>query len=183
MYLLLVLALGFLASQGMARHGRRYNANFRAIRVAVSLNLSTLASATHLKATMITTDNEMFIISTDLLWSVKGLTAGEGPLQVGIAHGDYSVTEIKEWFESSGSATTGNMIAQEQSKRRCRGSGVFNGLNTEETLNDGKPIRTKARFSIPDAGTVDMWVRNDSGATLTTGASVQCVGEIFVQLK
>lgn len=162
---------------------KRGNKNFRAIRVSALVSLGTLADNTHVKATLLdNTDQEMYVVSADLMWTVRDHTGAEGPLIVGLSHGDYTVGEIKEWYESSGSATTADMIALEQSRRRCRDAGMFSGALSDENLNDGKPIRTTCKFSIAEGAKLDFWVRNDSGAALTTGAEVICSGKVYVKI-
>ncbi len=38
-----------------------------------------------------------FLIGTKLTWSNDGFTSGEGPIEVGLAHPDYSPAEIEEF--------------------------------------------------------------------------------------
>ena len=39
---------------------------------------------------------DIFVISVDCMWNLRGHTASETPLEFGFAHGDLSVTEIAE---------------------------------------------------------------------------------------
>ncbi len=121
---------------------------------------------------------DLYIISIDCMWTINGLTAGEGPIEVGFAHDDYTVSEVKEFLEAS-LVDPDNKISQEQSRRKVRRSGTFNGLSTNESLNDGKPIRTKMKFIIGDGHAINHWAKNRSGGALTSGAVVRMSGTIY----
>ncbi len=123
-------------------------------------------------------DDKMWLLSADLVWALQGLTADEGPISVGLAHGDYSATEIEEFIEASASWDAGDKVAQEQRKRKIRVVGIFSGNETEEVLNNGMPIKTKLGFAIEEGETLATWAYNQSGATLTTGAALRLNGGI-----
>ncbi len=57
-----------------------------------------------------TLDEEAFLISCDLSWTHRNLTAGEGPLVVGVCHGDYAASEIEAYLENAGSWDRGDLI-------------------------------------------------------------------------
>ncbi len=117
-------------------------------------------------------DNEYRAISIRATWAMNGFTAGEGPLSVGYAHGDYTATEVKEFIEAGGAMTQNDKIAAEQANRLIRLVGVFSGVGGSESLNDGKPIRTRLNWRIADGGTINQFVYNHGGAALTTGAAI-----------
>ncbi len=145
-----------------------------------STQLGTLAANTLTSGSgVLAADNEYRLISHKATWSLSDFTAGEGPITVGIAHGDYTSAEIEEWFESQSSMTRADQIQQEQSSRKCRQVGTFPGILGNETLNDGKPIRTKCNWAIPEGTIVLVWVYNSGNASLTTSAEVQANGQIF----
>ncbi len=152
--------------------------NFVAIPVNQSITLDTLLNSTVIKASLSGVPTEdLFVISSDLSITVRSLTAGEGPLEVGLAHSDLSVTEILENLDVS-FLNPDNIIAKEQARRPVRRIGVLNGLTSEESLNHGNQTRTPIKFSIGEVG-LDCWVVNRSGATLTTGAIVQFFGTLY----
>lgn len=127
-------------------------------------------------------DRPYWIISADLIWSLRNHTAGEGPIHVGLAHPDYSDAEIEEWFENSGSLQKGDLVSQEKARRRIRQVGSFSGKDTEEHLNDGKPIRTKCMWGIiAGQTTAKLWAYNQSAAALTTGSSVLATGKVYAR--
>ena len=162
------------------------DANFVSIPFQTQLSLGTLGSGTVLTtsggtgllAAVLTED--LFIISMDTLITLRGLTAGEVPLYVGMAHGAYSVTQIAEALDA---AQTGpdDVIAMEQGRRKVRRIGVFaESVLTDQVLTNLKPDRrTRVRFSVGSAQAINGWVRNQSGAALTTNAIVEFGGTIY----
>ncbi len=167
----------------MAKHGkkRRYNPNFRVIRFAITSALTALGSANMVIVPLVgSADGQYRTIAMDTYWGIRGLTPGEGPIQFGFNHSDYTATEVKEWFDSASAISVGNKIENERSRRICRQSGQFSGITAEEVVNDGKVLRTKFRMKAPLGTTPELWVRNGSGATLTTGAVVTATGKMYV---
>ncbi len=166
-------------------HGKRrkrYNANFVVIRFSSTITLSTLASNTVISASMFSgelNDRAVHLISADAYWAVRGATAGEGPIIVGYAHSDYSVAEIQECLTSN-ALDTGDMIAQERTKRLVREAGQFSNVGTDQVLNDGRPKRTKIGITTPTGFDYSVWAWNKSGATLTTGQVVEVSGKAYL---
>ncbi len=124
---------------------------------------------------------QSYCISADCLWAIRDLTAGEGPLQVGLAHSDYTASEIKEALEAGASFDPGDKVEQEQARRLVRRSGQFAGQVPQEIINDGRPKRTKLGFMVSQGFNLNLWVKNKSGATLTTGAVVEISGTLYVR--
>ncbi len=151
------------------------------INVSESLPLSTLASNTVLASNSDAFGREAFVVSTDLYWSIRGLTATEGPIVVGVAHNDYSVAEIQEALSVTGMEDPGDQIAKEQGRRLVRRSGQFSGVAANEALNDGKLIRTRLRFMVQELFGLSFFAWNISGATLTTGATIEIHGKVFLR--
>ncbi len=100
---------------------------------------------------------------------------------MGYAFGDYTVTEIKEALESTSSISIGNKVENERSRRWVRKIGTFAGLDTDEVLNDGKPIKTRLNWAIPIGTSVNMFCYNDSASQRSTGAFVKFNGTLFVK--
>ncbi len=175
------ILLMIIASLLAAKRGRKGRRLF-VPKVTHEEALGTLA-ASDVQANNIadTLDEEAFLISADLVWSIRDLTATEGPIVVGICHSDYAASEIEEYLENAGSWDRGDLINQEISGRgrRIRTVGSFSGNSTEETLNDGKPIRTKCGWKLITGQTLKFWAYNKSGAALTTGAEVVVEGQAF----
>lgn len=174
--LILLLAIPVMAAK---RRKRRRNSNFVALPVDVSLALGTLGSGTVIASAMTNLGQTRFrVISVDILWSMRGLTAGEGPLEVGIANNNLSVTEIGEMLDASPTSQT-DIIAMERLRRPVRNSGVFAGLAANEALNDGRKMRTKLSTVLNEGVELAFYVRNKSGSALTTGGVIQCTGKVY----
>ncbi len=165
----------------MARKKRRRG--FFAVPVTTSVALSTLVNGIVIQTGLTSAfGREAFLISADLLWTLQNATATEGPIQVGLSHNNYSVTEVKEMLDSS-SLDTSDKITQEQQRRAVRRAGIFSVLGADEVLNDGMPLRTRIKFGVNDGDVLNMWVMNLSGGTLTTGATVRAIGTLYGRWK
>ncbi len=105
-------------------------------------------------------------------WAVSQLTATQGPLLFGIAHGDYTDAEIEEVIEVSDSWNEGNLIALEKLKRKVRIIGKF--VSTETTgpedvgYNGGRPVKTKLNWILTEGDGITFWVYNISQSALST---------------
>lgn len=163
----------------MARKGK---SGVRPVQIDEQLALATLANETVLGALITGSPSDTtFLVSADLTWGLRGLTAGQGPIECGLAHGDYSDAEVQQCLEAAGSWDLSDKVTQEQARRIVRRVGSFNGLNTEEVLNDGKPIRTRLRFNLEPAEQLKFWAFNQSGAALSTGGVLEVQGTIWVK--
>ncbi len=179
----MMCAVILLASKHTSRK-RRYNPNFVGIRVNNSVALSTLADGAVLKLTLMQVTQEFYAITGHLSYSIRDLAAGEGPLLIGLAHGDYTVTEIKEAIEAD-QTSQGTKIEQEQTRRKVRDVGFVGGAaSAEDALFDhGRIQKTKMGFHLEDGQNAVAWVQNLTGATLTTGAFLEVTGKIYGNWK
>ncbi len=160
------------------RKSRRSRKGFVAIPFSTSITLSTLGTGVVIANTTVTFGEDLYVISVDAAWSCVEHTLGEGPLQVGLAHGDLSVTEIKEAIEAEVSDPD-DIIAAEHARRPVRTVGYLRQAVEPSTIDDGKMIRTKCKFSVGDSKALNVWAANRSGAILTTGAVVHVDGVIY----
>jgi len=178
----LILTLVLLVLMARRRGRRRWTAKDANLPAFGGIDLLTVANATVVKQDLTTiADNEYRCLSMRMVWTRRGGTAGEGPLVFGVAHGDYSVTEIKECLEAEAAWTAGNKVANEQANRLIRRIGVFSGLGTDEDFNDGKPVTTRLNWLITEGQTIDAWAYNQSGAQLATGAFVMHNGTVRIR--
>ncbi len=165
----------------MARKGRKSYKNFQLLRTAAFHNLGALASddvsASQLGPTL---NEDYFCTSIDLNWSMVGL-AGEGPIEFGVAHADYSATEIEECLEVSVSAPN-NLIEKERANRLVRVIGIFDQTTVPERINDGRPIKTKLNWRCEgDAdgiGPLVVWTRSRFSGTLTGATILKWAGQL-----
>ncbi len=174
MILMLVLA----AKRRGTRRGRFTG---RMVRVSPAVTLSTLASQTVITSALVgTSDAQYRLLSAKMSWSQLGLTAAEGPITVGYAFGDYTVTEIKECLEIGASISPGDKIAQEKGNRWVRIVGTFEA-DAQSVLNDGRPIKTKLNWKVQIGSTVNIFAYNESGSALQTGTVINAQGSLYVQ--
>ncbi len=164
----------------MVKH-KRYPKGFAAIPVTALMSLGTLADGIVLDADIFSNDflESFWANSFHGTWSIRNHTITEGPITVGMAHSDYTVTEILEKLVADEANNRGDMVAREQSRRKVRRVGAFGGANTDEVLNDGKLIKLALKFKIPNTMNLAMWARNQSGASLTTGTQVLINGTLY----
>ncbi len=149
--------------------------------VEATLSLGALANdATVSSALTALGVTEAYVISADLTYALKGLTGEEGPLRVGLANDDLSVTEINEKLDARPTSQA-DIVAMERSRRPVRDAGTFGGQTPESVLNEGLPIRTTCKFHLAEGKELAVWIRNKSGATLTTGAVLQVSGTMYMR--
>ncbi len=151
----------------------------RGVRVTPSMSLATLATITALKANLVAAaDGPYRLISAIMSWTLHSLTAGDGPIVVGIAHSDYTVAEIKEAIEAATAISIGLKVQQEQTNRLVRVVGVL--AEGDTSLNNGMPIKTRLNWKFPVGVNPVIFAYND-GITLTTGAVLNANGKIWVK--
>lgn len=164
----------------MPRKGSR-KFNLRKVRASPTITVGGLASATAVEEDFFGTNDEGYkVVSVEAAWSMENHTSNEGPVLVGFAHGDYTVTEIKECLESA-SINQGNLIQRERANRLVRVVGMFAGNSQDEVLNDGQPIKTKLNWYIPEGKTFLVWAYNDSSGTFTTGTLIHVNGHGWIR--
>ncbi len=183
MYEIIILLI--VLTIGMAKHGRRgkrWTANMKKVQLDSSIALLTTAANALVAGDMIASGTESFrLLSIKGIWSLRGLTSGEGPLIFGVAHSDYSAAEIEECLETSAGLTRGDKISAEQSNRLVRRIGMFDGNAVDDEINDGKPLHTRLNWHITEGLTLRMWCWNKSGGTLTTGALILFQGSLVIK--
>lgn len=124
-----------------------------------------------------TFDSNFYAVSAYIAVANKDHTAGEGPLEVGLSHSDYTTAEIQEKLNATGN-TRGDQIAQERRRRKVRSVGYLPGAEVSNEMNDGKPVRVGLKFVILQDDNLNVWVRNH-GPTLTTGGDLQVTGVLY----
>ena len=157
--------------------------NFFVSKVNKDIALSTLANGVVVSDTLLDLVQDAWIISADLSWSIRDLTAGEGPIEVGITSSVLSATEIAECLDASPNSQD-DRVPLERTLRPVRDVGSFPGLASEEVLNNGNRFRTKIKMVITSARDLRIYARNSSGiANLATGAVVRAHGKVYGNWK
>ncbi len=147
--------------------------------------LGTLAAKTLISQVVDDTVTESTLCtSIECSYSMGNVTprAQQGPVLFGVAHSDYTDSEIEAVIESSSSWTKADLVAQEVAKRLIRKIGQFEMLDGSTplsiaVLNDGKPIKTKLNWRLETGQTLRFWAYNlGSAAFATTDPSVDVQG-------
>ncbi len=167
----------------MAKHTPKRNYSLRKVTGIPKVTLGALVKLTAaIGALSGTSDAQYRLISADHTWALRDFTAGEGPIVVGYAFGDYTIAQIKAYLENSASISPGNKASQEIAGRWIRKVGTFAGAEVSETLNDGRPIKTRLNWAVPIGSTVNAFAYNsDDLQDLTTGGVVDLDGNLWVK--
>ncbi len=160
--------------------GRKYDPNFTSCRVSGNLDLSTLATVTLLGADLVPAADEAYrAISLDVAVAADAIVGGDGPVAVGIAHGDYTNAEIEEWIEATTSISRGDQLVLEKARRKCRLIGELTAVNG--AIGDGRRLRVKMGWAIPTGDTLKVWAYNYGSGPMTTGTRVSVSGKMYLR--
>ncbi len=128
--------------------------------------------------------DKMRFVSVNASYSWTGKASIDDAAAFGLAHSDYTATEIEECLEASTAIDLGDKIAQERSNRLVREIGTISGGEPDssgEMYNDGKIVKTKLNWLMSSGDTLNLWIRNASGVVYTTGGSITIAGKIWVR--
>ncbi len=182
-YFILMALLGPLMAR--RRKARRRPSRFVVIPVFTTLALSTLASNIVIKGNLLNNVEDVWITSADLMLSIRNLPTGEGPIGMGCANDDLSVTEIAEAISA---APTGpdDIIQNERARRPVRNWAQFSGHSTatsDEVIADGLVKRYKVRMRLGENTALAVWAQNRSGASLSGNATIVIQGKLYGNWK
>ncbi len=166
------------SSACMAKHPKARRKMGRYIRGNIDdvLPLATLAPKDVIAIAFDGVVNERTLVSSIVAtWSLAGYTpvTDAGPIQFGVAHGDYTSAEIEESLEDVGTWDEGNLIARERGKRKIRQIGVLQAPDSAAgsfVFNDGRPKKTKLNWILNQGQALNMWAYN-TGSIAVSGAS------------
>ncbi len=175
-------------AERMAKHtgkGRKYRRYLRGV-VNDKIDLGTLGSKVLIGVDLAgTVDEETFVSSLVAVWGISEFTnaIGDGPIVVGVAHGDYSDAEIEAFIENAASWKSGDLTAQEIAKRKIGIVGEFRTSPSDssgvQVLNEGKPIHTKCNWILKTGETLHIWAYNQGESPLaTTDPDVDVTGHV-----
>ncbi len=141
--------------------------------------LSTLADETAIFISVLgNLSEDIYLTGAKTQVTVRDLSAGEIPLQLAWAHGDYTLAEVKEALDAS-PAGPQDKIAIERAKRAVRNFGVIQVASNLDQFNLGSPKYRRLQFTVEDGEPINFVVMNRSGGALTTGATVEIQGDLF----
>ncbi len=180
--MILVYILLILIAIGATKHPkrRRRRSRVRPLRVSEQLALGAQTSESVVKGNFDDSVSEKtFLLSLEANWSYSEHTPDQGSITVGIAHSDYTAAEILEWYDATSAWDTGNLVAQEQNRRKIRQVGVFSGALAQGDLNDGKSIKTPLKFIVETGATLQIWAISHDTSTLTSGTVINVDGKVW----
>ncbi len=149
----------------------------------MTINLSTQGDGVFIGTDVGDTVSEkMWISSIEMTWAVDAATAGEGPIIVYVAHSDYTDAEIDAYIELIANWDTGDLVAREQMRRFVRQIGVFPLIESNEVLNDGRPVRTKCGWMLETGQTLQFGAYTQGGA-LTGSTKLHGLGKANAWLR
>ncbi len=130
------------------------------------------------------TVNERTLVSSIVAtYSINSLTqlADTGPFLVGVAHSDYTTTEITEFLQNSGSWNEGDLVNQEIGKRKIRVIGTIatdGDAADSYNLEEGAKIKSKLNWILLQGQTLDLWIMNQGSVAVdaTTAPNVHAQG-------
>ncbi len=143
---------------------------FVVIKQVNEVALLTLANQAIVKVDGLVLAQDFHHVSSDIVATLRGMTANEGPVDYGIAQAELTVAQIAEALDASPTSEN-DVTAIERTRRRVRMMGTFErSPDEDQTTNNGRFKRQKLFLRIPAGQEMPaMWVRNRSGAALTTG--------------
>jgi len=168
----------------MVKHRKR-KFNMRKVKLASSSSIGALAAADVVSnpITNALTDKLRFI-SVDATYTLSDAVTADDGHSFGLAHSDYTAAEVEECLEAGGSLDLGNKVAQEQANRLVREIGTFGSVPVTTgglMFNDGKPVKTRLNWLMSEGDTLNLWIRNGSGAVYTTGSAILINGNLWVK--
>ncbi len=169
------------------RRSRKRRFSLRRVRIASSPAIGALASEDVgvVAISAAAADKLRFIsFNATYTWVDVG-AAGDGALEFGLAHSDYTAAEIEACLESAGSIDLGDKVAQEIANRWVRRIGTISdtigGAGEEKEFNDGRQVKTKLNWLMSAGDTLSIWFRNGSGTVYTSGSSMSVLGDLWVK--
>ncbi len=178
-----IAAIVVMLGAAHKRRKGRSNASFEVLPYNTQQALSTLALDTALITNVTgTLVDPLYVISMDYKVAIRALTPTEGPIEIGVCHGDYTVAEVIEAL-NAGQSITGrgvNKIEQERRRRQVRSLGFFSGETADDALDDGQTKRVKLGWTIGTGKTLNVFeINRGAAAGLTTGAIVEWSGKVY----
>ncbi len=145
--------------------------------------LGTLAATTAVLEATQAVAERTFISSISASYSLSGFTAADnaGPIEIGVAHSDYSLVEVEEWIERLTSWSEADLVSREVSDRKIRRIGMFDipaSVGESIALFDGIMVNTKLGWILNAGQGLNFYAYNVGSAALATSdPNVHCNGQ------
>ncbi len=164
-----------LAKRGKGKFRRYLRGN-----IHTTLDLGALAATTGVLVATHTVVESAWISSIKCSYSMADFTiqADAGPILVGVAHSDYSLAEVEEWIENTGSWSEADTVqSREVGRRYIRRIGEFTqqSLLGVNTLEDGRLIRTKCGWRVATGQGLNFFCYNVGSAPVAVTTPVVTV--------
>ncbi len=158
----------------------KYTSKYVSIPVNAQLSIGALANQVVILGGILGALAEnFFAINAKLSWSWRAHTAGEGPVQVGLSHGDLTAAEVEAYLELSWTDPNDKIAAEVATRGKyIVPVGVFDGLTTEEKLFDGRVKKSRIKW-VTKAEDLSMYAHCQDVNGLTTGTTLEVTGKIF----
>ncbi len=158
---------------------RKRNPNFVAAPVQGTGTIGALAQNAAVLGALWTPTHDVKVITLEAIWSYFSKTAGEGPVEFGVADGDLSLAEIEEYLELTYTEPF-DRIARERAGRHVRRIGAFTDTEQADGVaNDGQPIRTKLNWKIGAGNGLIPWWYNRGSGVMAAGMLTRIEGTCF----
>lgn len=165
--------------------GRRFRMRGRYIKGNISVEMTggTLAAQTVLSQDFDEVVNERTLVSSIVhTTSLTNWTRDQarGPISYGVAHSDYTTSEIQSYIQLQDSWDEGNLVQREVANRRIRKLGFLDEGDSKDDVsfsNDNKPMKTKLNWILNQGQTLKFWIYNHgAGAFTTTDPKIKMEG-------
>ncbi len=179
--IIILIATAMMARKGRAPRRRSMGRYVRG-NIDSDLGLATLAAKTGVLTPSDTVIDRTLISSVVATYSLSNwsVIADVGPIEMVVAHSDYTLAEIEAWLELPTSWKETDMLDREILSRKIRRIGVFDTPVTTGgayTLNDGKALKTKLNWIVTNGQGLN-WMAYNRGtaAVATTNPNVNISG-------
>ena len=188
---LLIIALSVFTLINAAtkpKRRRAFPSHLRIVRITSSSAIGALASLDVVANAIISTSaNRYRAISFNCSYSWASKAEIDDAASFGFAHSDYTDAEIEECLEAATAISQGDKVAQERANRLVRQIGTMAGVSSIAAggaqFNNGMKVKTRLNWLMGIGSTVQLWVRNSSGAVYTTGSTITINGELLLSDK
>ncbi len=164
----------------MAKHGRRRRKFRRYLKGQIDLDmlLGTLGAESLIsQAVPDVLVEQAYCTSIKASYTMQNYTkqANDGPILIGVAHGDYTSAEIEQWVENLASWDQSDLLSQEIARRKIRMIGQFDAsetINFTARLRNGMQFTTKCGWQLSTGETLRFWAYNQGSSALATSDPV-----------
>jgi len=165
------------------KRGRRNRRNFVALPIegTVAVNLLPAYEASADELTSSDYSEDLYLMSADLLISIRNVTAGEGPIEFGVCHSDVTQAQLAAYLNSSGNVDPDDLdaIALARWGKYIRRLGYLSCITSDETVNNGMMKRYKIKMKIGNDHQLYAWAFNRTNAQMSDAGNLLFNGTAY----